>query len=115
MLILYLVILITTLYFVSKLLVPEMRKPSLSTTASITPQADDASARIEKLEMMLDEKNKNIQHMLTDLRILHVQAHDFDEIRGLLEEEIKRLREQNRIFRSELGLPAGQPKENSIT
>ena len=31
----------------------------------------------------------------------------------LLEEEIDRLREQNRIFRSELGLPGAQAKKNS--
>ena len=43
------------------------------------------------------------------------QVRNFEKVKTLLEEEIHRLREQNRIFRSELGLPAVQPKENSIT
>jgi hypothetical protein len=49
-----------------------------------------------------------------ELKIFHVQMRDFDKVKTLLEEEIHRLREQNRIFRSELGLARRSTKENSI-
>ena len=115
MLILYLAVLITAVYFVTKLLAPEIRKAPLSAAPCVALSTDDGSSRIEKLEMMLAEKNNNIQRLQTELRILCVQSNEFDKLKALLEEEIQRLREQNRMFRSELGLPTGQPKENSIT
>ena len=108
MLILYLAVLVTALYWVLRILLPEMTKPN-----SIKKNEPDEST--EKLETLLIEKNKNISLLQTELRILHVQVRAFDKVKTLLDEEILRLREQNRMFRSELGLPAAQPKENSIT
>ena len=114
MLILYLAVLITAVYFVIKLLAPEIRKPSLPVPRPMAPPTEGTFLRTEKLEMMLAEKNKNIQHLQTELKALYVQTHEFDKLKDLWEEEIQRLREQNRIFRSELGLPTVQPKENSV-
>jgi hypothetical protein len=120
MLIVYLAVLITALYWVSKTLLPEMTKPnsfdlprSHGLDKSIKKNEPDKS--IEKLETLLAEKNKDISLLQTESRLLHVQVSAFDGVKTLLDEEIHRLREQNRIFRSELGLPTAQPKENSIT
>ena len=96
-----------------------MRKPAPSKAVpSSQPrqvaQVEGSGNRIEKMEMLLAEKNKNIMLLQTELKLFHAQIRDFDKVKALLEEEVHRLKEQNRIFRSELGLPAVQPKENSI-
>jgi len=125
MLFLYLTVLIGGIYLAFKLLAPEMRR-SISTKAPKAPKAAAAvepqqvvsgsqpGNRIEKMEFLLAEKNKNILLLQTELKLFHAQIRDFDKVKTLLEEEVHRLKEQNRMFRSELGLPAVQPKENSI-
>ena len=104
----YVTVLMTALYWVSKMLLPEMVRSS-----KIVP-VNEPEKGTEKLEILLSEKNKDIQLLQTELKVFQVQVHNFDKIKSLLVEEIDRLREQNRIFRSELGLPAVQLKENSI-
>lgn len=113
MLILYLVVLIIALYWVSKILLPEMTKQD--SVGSSQPNEPDQST--EKLEALLAEKNKTISLLQTELRIFHVQIRSFNKVKTLLDEEICRLREQNRIFRSELGMPPIAPSnvENSKT
>lgn len=120
MIIIYLAILTTALYGVLRILLPEMAKPPLPRAPQKTGSADisrstGTDGRIEKLEVLLAEKNKNIKLLQDELTIFLVQLRDFEKIKSLLVEEIHRLREQNRIFRSELGLPATQPKETSLT
>jgi hypothetical protein len=66
------------------------------------------------MEALLVEKNRSIRLLETENKVLEVQVRSFSKVKTLLEEEILRLREQNRIFRSELGLPAVQTKENII-
>ena len=125
----YLALIGSGMYWATKMLLPEMRKPSSPKNtspkkSSPVKQAEmllaDSSPsgepvnRIEKLESFLDEKNKNINLLQTELKILYAQIRDYGKVKALLEEEIHRLREQNRIFRSELGMPTVQPKENSI-
>ena len=105
---LYLAVVIIALYYVSKLLAPEMKKTSFDISVS-----KDVDQGAEKLQILLNEKNKNINLLQKDLKVFQAQTRDFDKIRMLLDEEIRRLREQNRIFRSELGLPALRSKENS--
>lgn len=120
MLILYLLVLIPAAYWVIKTLGPEMAKPPLP---KIVPKpysfdfshSNEPDQRIEKLETLLAEKNRNIQLLQKELKIFHVQIRGFEKVKSLLVEEIHHLKEQNRIFRSELGLPAAQPKEHSIT
>ena len=107
---LYLAVLMTSLYWVAKILLPEMAKPN---PFNFSP-SNESDKRIEKLKILLAEKNKNISLLQRDLRIFHVQVSNFDKIKILLEEEIHRLREQNRIFRSELGIPTAQHKENPV-
>jgi len=121
MLILYLAILCSGLYFVIKNLLPEMSKP-----VAVKPQApkpieqeivneDPAPEnRILKLKGLLAEKNSNIQVLQTHIKAMQIQIRDFDKVRSLLEDEIHHLREQNRIFRSELGLPAVDVKEKQV-
>jgi len=112
---LYLAVLITALYWVAKILLPEMTKPNSFDFS----QSNDPDKRIEKLEILLAEKNKNISLLQTELKIFHAQVRSFDKMKTLLDEEIHHLKEQNRIFRSELGIPpivlSVEPKENSIT
>ena len=122
MLFLYLAILIPALYWVSKILLPEMVKPPLQQTASGSGSIDfsqsdeaDTDKRMKKLETLLSEKNRSIDFLDNELKVFHAQISAFDKIRTLLEEEIHHLRAQNRMFRSELGLPTTQPKVNSIT
>lgn len=123
MLILYLTVLAAALYLVLKMLLPEMAKPPLPSrpSKSSKPSSSDhlepngAGIGFEKLEMLLVEKNESIQFLQTELKVSQVQIRDFEKIKMLLQDEIHRLREQNRIFRSELGLPTIQIKENSIT
>ncbi len=111
MFIFYLIFLITSLYWVAKLLLPEMTKPGPFDFS----RSNGPDERIEKLEALLAEKNKDISFLQTELKTSHLQVHTFDKIKTLLDDEIHHLREQNRIFRSELGLPAVHTKENSIT
>ena len=120
MIILYLAVVMTALFWVSKMLLPEMLKPPLPRSPSKSKtinsiQLKQPENRTEKLESLLAEKNRNIALLQTELKIFHAQVCNFDKVKSLLEEEIRRLREQNRIFRSELGLPAGQVRENSLT
>ena len=121
MLILYVAILIAGLYWVAKILGPEMLRPMQSKTPPQSAETIDFSEsdgpdiKIKKLETFLAEKNKNIVLLELELKFYRAQANSFDKIKTVLSEEIERLREQNRIFRSELGLPAVQSKENSIT
>ena len=77
-------------------------------------QSNGPDKRIEKLETLLAEKNKDISRLQTELKIFQAEVNSFDKVKTLMDEEIRRLREQNRIFRSELGLPAVESKENSI-
>ncbi len=112
MLIVYLAILISVSYWVVKTLAPEMAKPPLPKTRIPVPspielsELDQAKQRIEKLETLLDEKNRNISLFQKEIKVFQMQICSFDKVKLLLEEEIQRLREQNRIFRSELGMPA---------
>jgi hypothetical protein len=120
MIFLYLAVLISAMYWVIKTLAPEMAKPPLIKAVFKAPLRDDTESqeqqgRITKLETMLSEKNKCISLLQAELKSFYVQVRDFDKIKMLLEEEVHRLREQNRIFRSELGLPTALPKVNSIT
>jgi hypothetical protein len=106
-----------------KVLVPEMAKPPVYTIRKLYPDSDlnkltqsaEPDPGIGKLETLLVEKNKNIGLLERELKILHTQEQSFNKVKTLLEEEIQRLREQNRMFRSELGLPTVPSKENSIT
>ncbi len=113
MLILYLVVLIIALYWVSRILLPEMTKKD--SVASSQPNEPDKST--EKLEALLAEKNKNASLLQKELRIFQAQIRSFDKVKTLMDEEICRLREQNRIFRSKLGEPpvASSNVENSKT
>jgi uncharacterized coiled-coil protein SlyX len=113
MLIFYLAILIITIGISLKLLIPEIRKSSSSMVFSVAPQADDTTLKIEKLDMMLAEKNKTIEHLREELKILHAQSQDFEKIKTLMEEEIQHLKGQNRMAKSEI--PADQPKEDPTT
>ena len=106
----YLAIIITALYGVAKVLLPEMIKSPISKRSpgsgpSEIDRSSSSDNKITKLEILLAEKNKNIQQMQTELRISQVQIRDFEKFKALLEDEIDRLREQNRMFRSELGMP----------
>ena len=120
LILLFLGIVCTGLYWASKMLLPEMAKPSLPKTSikskpvNLTP-TEVPFDRIERLESLLNEKNKNIDLLQKELQIFHIQVRDYNKIKNLLEDEIHRLRDQNRIFRSELGLPTtSQPKEKSL-
>jgi hypothetical protein len=123
MLILYLAVLIAALYWVSKTLIPELAKPPLAKALEEDDpfdfsqiEFDKKEGKIEKLEVLLFEKNKEIALQETELKVFQAQARAFDKIKTALDEEIQHLREQNRIFRSELGLPSvGQPSTNPIT
>jgi len=124
MLIFYLALLGLGMYWASKTLLPELLKPvppQMSSSKGSAPsnssdflKPDESGNGMDKLGSLLDEKNKNIQLLQTELKILYAQVRDFDKLKTLLEEEIHRLKEQNRIFRSELGMPTVQPKEDSI-
>ena len=111
LILLYLAGLVTAIYWVVKILAPEMAKPG----AHKDSQSNTLDTRIEKLEPLLAEKNKIIHSLETESKLFKIQINNFSKVRTLLETEIYRLREQNRIFRSELGLPAVQSKESSIT
>lgn len=116
----YLAVVIAALYGVAKVLLPEMAKPPLpqpdpeQNSFEVIPY-DQGDKRMEKLETLLAEKNRTIDLLEMESKVFHAQVSSFEKVKTLLEGEIHRLREQNRIFRSELGLPAAQPKENSIT
>jgi len=120
---LYLAGLIAAIYWSVKILGPEfakptlppMPKPTLGRNAIKGNSADTTNHRLEKLEILLVEKNKNIELLQKELRVFQIQVRDSDKVKTLLLEEVHRLREQNQIFRSELGLPSVQPIENSIT
>ena len=111
MLFLYLTVLVVALYYVVKLLGPEMSKTSSSKTAVVSSKADVSSQSYEtdkgteRLQILLAEKNSEISLLQSELKIFQAQVRDFDKFKTLLDEEMHHLREQNRIFRSELGMP----------
>ena len=119
MLIFYLAVLIAALYWVLKTLIPEMTKPPLPRPPAEEGPFDftgfETDKKIERLDVLLAEKNKNISLLETELKVFQAQSRAFDKLKTALEEEIQHLRGQNRIFRSELGLPSVQaPNKNSI-
>ncbi|MBF0510983.1 MAG: hypothetical protein HQL13_01500 [Candidatus Omnitrophica bacterium] len=105
MIILYLIFLGLALYGVIKNIAPEMTKP--------TPVGPIKDGLEGKLENLLLEKNRAIDLLQKELKAFKGQKEDFEKLRALLEEEIYRLREQNRILRSELGLPTLPQTEKS--
>ena len=91
MLFLYLAVLVTGIYWAYKMLAPEMRRSAPSKVPSAVDgrrvvQEDYPSNRIEKMEMLLAEKNKNILLLQTELKLFHAQIRDFDKVKALLEE-----------------------------
>jgi hypothetical protein len=111
MLFLFLAVIILALYGVARVLMPEMIKPG-----SLGPSmSDEPDKKTDLMEALLIEKNRSIRLLETENKVLEVQVRSFGKVKSLLEEEILRLREQNRIFRSELGLPTVQTKENITT
>ena len=106
---LYVAFLSTALFLVARVLWPELKKSS----SFASDQSNKPDERTEKLETLLEEKNKNNQFIQKELRIFQAQTRDFNKVKDLLDEEIHRLREQNRVLRSELGLPSVQSGENS--
>jgi len=124
----FLALIAAGLVWVSKTLWPEMIKP-VETAVKVEPYYPTKPApaaeilttaepdrKMEKLEIILDEKNRTIHLLETEIKIFQVQTRSFEKIKTVMDEEIQRLREQNRIFRSELGLPTvSQTKNNSIT
>lgn len=124
MLILYLAVLIIGTYWVVRTLGPEMAKPPLPAvkydlkSKPVKPAAmattELSIGRVERLEILLAEKDRNIALLQNDLRVLQVQASSFDKLRKILDDENQRLKEQNRMLRSELGLPAAGSRERSV-
>lgn len=120
MLFIYLAVLCTAGYWVIKTLGPEMAKPPSPKKVQEEPDAINfsqynwPSKKIEKLETILAEKNTNISLLQKELKISQAQVQAHDKVKALLDDEIHRLREQNRVFRSELGLPTDQPKVTLI-
>jgi septal ring factor EnvC (AmiA/AmiB activator) len=110
---------VTVLYLVLKSLLPEMtaKPPALKIVAKTDSfdfsQSSKHYKKIEKLETLLAEKNKSISLLEAELKTLDAQVRAFDKLKNLLDEEIHRLKGQNRMFRSELGLPTLQTQENS--
>ena len=126
MILVYLTVLILALYWVIKAIGPEMLvvskppnvaqpKPKIAMQSkpqrSVQPKPSDITEssyndnRQVRLETLLSEKNKDIALLQRELSVFQAQVRSFDKLRLLLEEEIHHLREQNRIFRSELGMP----------
>jgi hypothetical protein len=115
MVIFYLAFLLIALLGVAKILWPEIKvSAATQVVRQPNPSSDESDSRITRLETLLAEKTKNIQALQTELKIFQVEVRESGKVKQLLEEEIYRLREQNRIFRSELGLPTAQLKENPI-
>ena len=96
MLFIYLAVVLIALYWVSRVLLPEMAKPR--TPVYTEPEHDDK--KTELMEALLVEKNKIIRLLEAENKVLVVQVRAFSKVREVLDEEIRRLREQNRIFRS---------------
>ena len=102
----YLTLVLIALFVVARKLWPEMKKP---------PFVPNDNGHASRLETLLDEKTKSLQFLQMESKILRTEMRDFSKIKAMLEEEIRRLRDQNRIFRSELGLSSGaQQPEKSL-
>jgi hypothetical protein len=96
---------------------PPLPNTSTGSNANGFSQSDSPENRIAKLETLLAEKSRNIQLLQKELQASLTQINEFDKVKTLLDEEITHLKDQNRIFRSELGIPAvpssAEHKENS--
>ncbi len=55
-----------------------------------------------KADLLLVEKNKEIALLKEQLRVKQNQADDFEKLKSILDEEIVKLREQNRLLKTEL-------------
>ena len=123
MIIFFAALVIVALVLVFRILLPEMKKSPEIKVVKIVPlqetfdvsQLDKPASKLEKLEMMLADKNKNISLLEKELKVLQAQTRSFDKVKMLIEEEIQRLKEQNRMFRSELGLPTIGTRQGSIS
>jgi hypothetical protein len=65
----------------------------------------DAQAKISKLKDLLSEKNRELERLNKELQALQAGMQGFDKVKALLEDEILRLREQNRVLKSEIIYP----------
>ena len=78
-------------------------------------QAQDQSnsnQQMDKIDILLSEKNKEINLLQTELKSYEDRWGEFEKVKALMEEEIQKLREQNRTLKSELILFADN-KPNS--
>ena len=85
MLIFYLVILIPALYWVAKILLPEMAKPALPYIPSQAGSSDNlrivkSDKVIERLESLLVDKNRSISLLETELKLFYAQVSSFDKV-----------------------------------
>ncbi len=67
-----------------------------------TPEKINSAQQMEKIDIMLSEKNKEINRLQTELQSYEDRWGDVEKVKTLLEEEIQKLREQNRTLKSEL-------------
>ncbi len=65
-------------------------------------QSNQVMEKTDKTEAMLTEKNKEIAELKEVLLARQRQCDEFDKVKEILDEEIVKLREQNRTLKSEL-------------
>ena len=58
------------------------------------------TVKAEKLEVLLLEKNKLIDRLQSDLEAERSHRQEFEKVKDLLDEEIVRLKEHNRVLRT---------------
>ena len=59
------------------------------------------TAKTEKIELLLLEKNKLIDRLQSDLEAERSHRQEFEKVKALLDEEIIRLKEHNRALRTQ--------------
>lgn len=84
---------------------PKLRKDVANSLAVKQPAIDIPQPQVHeysKAEVLLAEKNKEIALLKEQLRVKQNQSDDFDKLKEILDAEIAKLREQNRLLKTEL-------------
>ena len=64
-----------------------------------TTDAEDVESRLDRLEVLLSEKNKEIISLNNSMIAEKTHRREFEKVQALMEEEIHTLREQLKLYR----------------
>ena len=80
----------------------ESEKRLIAQNEQLKQDITEMQSKNEKLEALLDEKNKEIEHVMKDLEMELKNRKEFNKIKDILEKELKDSKEKNRSLQIDL-------------